>query len=53
MPTSNSCRHRDKGDGSGAPPKWQWGHEARTLHLILNLQERMMKRRIKMEKKGK
>jgi hypothetical protein len=51
--TANSCGLGGKGDRLGAPPGWQQGRGGRTPSVSPNPQEGMMKRRMKMEIRGR
>jgi hypothetical protein len=52
MPTANCCGHVGKRDGTGASPMWQQGRGVRKLPLSPSPQDGMMKRRMKMERRG-
>jgi hypothetical protein len=53
MSIANSYRHGGNGDGTGAPPGWRQGRAGRKLPSSLNSREGMMKRRMKIERRGK
>jgi hypothetical protein len=53
VPTTNGCGHGSKGGRLGVPLGRPRGPRGRKLPLSLNLREVVMRKRIKMRKRGR